>query len=83
MSNKLYYTEDEPDSNCKALKFFYVFGLAVAYGRWSFTRGGRTWRFDCIPKSTLGPLYPLLPLDESYLIIIPRARMGSESIAHE
>ena len=24
-----------------------MFGLAVAYNRWSLTRGGRTWRFDC------------------------------------
>ena len=22
--------------------------MAVVYGRWSLTRGGRTWRFDCI-----------------------------------
>ena len=26
---------------------FWCFWLAVAYGRWSLTRGGRTWRFDC------------------------------------
>ena len=25
---------------------FWCFGLAVAYGGWSLTRGGRTWRFD-------------------------------------
>ena len=22
--------------------------MAVVYGRWSLTKGGRTWRFDCI-----------------------------------
>ena len=22
--------------------------MAVGYGRWSLTRGGRTWRFNCI-----------------------------------
>ena len=27
---------------------FRCFGLAVVYGRWSLTKGGRTWRFDCI-----------------------------------
>ena len=27
---------------------FWCFGLAVAYGRWSLKKGGRTWRFDCI-----------------------------------
>ena len=32
---------------------FWCFGLAVAYGRRSLTRAGRTWRFD---------LYPLLQL---------------------
>ena len=26
---------------------FWCFGLAVAYRRWSLTRGGRTWSFDC------------------------------------
>ena len=26
---------------------FWCFGLAVAYGRWSLTRGSRTWRFNC------------------------------------
>ena len=26
---------------------FWCFGLVVAYGRWSLTRGGHTWRFDC------------------------------------
>ena len=27
---------------------FWCFGLGVAYGRRSLTRGGRTWRFYCI-----------------------------------
>ena len=26
---------------------FWCFGLAVVYERWSRTRGGHTWRFDC------------------------------------
>ena len=26
---------------------FWCLGLAVAYGRWSLMRGGRTWRFGC------------------------------------
>ena len=30
------------------LRKFWCFGLAVDYGRWSLTRGGRTWRFDRI-----------------------------------
>ena len=30
------------------LENVWCFGLAVAYGRRSLTRGGRTWRFDCI-----------------------------------
>ena len=35
--------------NCKLwLGKFWCFGLAVGYGRWSLTRGGRTWRFNCI-----------------------------------
>ena len=31
---------------------FGCFWLGVAYGRWSLTRGGRTWRFDCMLKLT-------------------------------
>ena len=35
--------------NCKLwLGKFWCFGLVVDYGRWSLTRGGRTWRFNCI-----------------------------------
>ena len=26
---------------------FRCFGLVVVYKRWSLTRGGRTWKFDC------------------------------------
>ena len=42
-------------SNCKALTgnilVFWIGGRlweVVAYERWSLTRGGRTWRFNCI-----------------------------------
>ena len=31
---------------------FLCFGSAVAHERWSLTRGGRTWRFDCINNQT-------------------------------
>ena len=31
---------------------FGCFRLGVTYGRWSLTRGGRTWRFDCMLKLT-------------------------------
>ena len=30
------------------LRKFWCFGLGVVHGRRSLTRGGRTWRFDCI-----------------------------------
>ena len=37
------------DSNCKALTGkVLVFWIGVDYDSWSLTRGGRTWRFDCI-----------------------------------
>ena len=35
---------------CRVIRLekLWCFGLAVAYVRWSLTRDGRTWRFDCI-----------------------------------
>ena len=35
------------------LEKFWCFGWVVTYGRWSLTRGGCTWRFNCIIRKII------------------------------